>query len=582
MNRFMILCMLIVSALGVWGNPYVLLGYTGKSTDGFGDAGATVTPWVTFPVEKTSFYSGAKITSVAIDINSKASNVYIYIRHDRMDTENLYRQKIGTLASGHHEIKLDTPFEISGDQPVAIGYKATFTGAKGAAFGQPINENACHVFYNTKNTWTDIRGAFCITAFVEGETLPANELAAVSLTDGKKKLRESSTPIVLTVENLGCEPVTSFSVRYSVDASEDVPLVFDKDINIQPGEFGEVVIDVPEHGVGYHTVNVTIDMVNGVEDAFNSNNSISATVTEPDPSLLRRVVVEEGTGDWCGWCPRGIVGLELMKEKYPDEFIGIAVHSGDNLAVSSYAKALEPMTSFPNSTVNRHYLGDPYDDIERLLLQALDEDSQVGYNITCTLEDNMLKVHNSVRVASEINASNLCFAYALVEDGLRGNQKNSYSGSTTQMGGWENQPSIVVNYEYKDVARGIYPSYDGEQMLEGILYPNETYEFEYTMNLPEIISQIENVRMVGHVIDHSNGFILNAHEVEIDNLTYVDTLIGDNGEIMESQIFSPEGRLLLECKGLPSASDVAGLPCGVVIIRSRTASGFKSRKVVCR
>ena len=40
----------------------------------------------------------------------------------------------------------------------------------------------------------------------------------------------------------------------------------------------------------------------------------------------RKVVVEELTGTACGWCPRGLVGMKMLRDLYGDRFIGVAVH----------------------------------------------------------------------------------------------------------------------------------------------------------------------------------------------------------------------------------------------------------------
>ena len=60
--------------------------------------------------------------------------------------------------------------------------------------------------------------------------------------------------------------------------------------------------------------------------------SLAAPVANATPTGTatydRVTVVEEGTGTWCGWCVRGIVALEYMRENYPDKFIGIGVHYG--------------------------------------------------------------------------------------------------------------------------------------------------------------------------------------------------------------------------------------------------------------
>ena len=78
-------------------------------------------------------------------------------------------------------------------------------------------------------------------------------------------------------------------------------------------------------------------------------NGIDFGTTERETKVLafepkRRVVVEEVTGMWCGYCPEGIVAMETLHERYPDEFIGVAVHYSDPLEISGYPAA---ETAFP-------------------------------------------------------------------------------------------------------------------------------------------------------------------------------------------------------------------------------------------
>lgn len=574
--------LLIFTALNVWGNPYVKLGYANESTDGFGDAGGAVTPWVTFPVEKTNLYAGAKVTSIEVDLNAKATNMYIYIRNDRKDSENLYRQKIGTLAAGHHEIVLDTPFELTGNEPVAIGYKATFAAAKGAAFGQPASDYACHVFYNTKNTWADIRGSFCITAKVEGDNLPANELGITSLSDGKLRPGETVTHLNMMVENLGTETVTSFTVDYDIDSETTGTLTFDN-VNIAPGSFYETTLDIPSVGVGQHTVTLTIQNVNGKPDAYTSNNTATAGVLEPNPDFLRRIVVEEGTAEWCSWCPRGIVGMEMMAEKYPEEFIGIALHSRDSYSTAVFDGPLNRMGTLPGCLVNRRSLGDPYFDIENLFLQEQAAGCDIGYTMTCTFEDDLVKTHSVVQVDKAMNASNLYFTFIVMENDLPGTQKNNYSGSDTEMGGWELKPDEVEGYLYQDVARGAAPSYDGEQMLEGTLEPGNKYEFDYSFTLPRRIVNRDKIHIAGMVLDHSNGVILNAYKDKLtDGGSGVDTVADENSEVLYTDVYSIDGTLLAHTMGTIRACTLESLPTGIVIVVKHTTSGAVAYKTIIR
>ena len=52
--------------------------------------------------------------------------------------------------------------------------------------------------------------------------------------------------------------------------------------------------------------------------------SLGVTAQTAQEPFVRRSVVEEFTGTWCGHCPRGIVGMERLSEDFGDRFIGIA------------------------------------------------------------------------------------------------------------------------------------------------------------------------------------------------------------------------------------------------------------------
>ena len=57
----------------------------------------------------------------------------------------------------------------------------------------------------------------------------------------------------------------------------------------------------------------------------------------------RKVVVEELTGTACGWCPRGLVGMKMLRDLYGDRFIGVAVHqfnATDPMYTPDYADIL--------------------------------------------------------------------------------------------------------------------------------------------------------------------------------------------------------------------------------------------------
>ena len=50
----------------------------------------------------------------------------------------------------------------------------------------------------------------------------------------------------------------------------------------------------------------------------------------------RTVVYEKGTATWCGYCPVGSYVFDKLSQHHPEQFIGIAVHSNDEMTTHTY------------------------------------------------------------------------------------------------------------------------------------------------------------------------------------------------------------------------------------------------------
>jgi len=91
------------------------------------------------------------------------------------------------------------------------------------------------------------------------------------------------------------------------------------------------------------------------------------TDPEPDPivtipvgevplTFTQKVVLEENTGEWCGWCPEGAKIMDDAIAANPNTVIGVAVHDGDPMEIVNYNtwhKAFTGVGGFPNGNVSR-------------------------------------------------------------------------------------------------------------------------------------------------------------------------------------------------------------------------------------
>lgn len=241
----------------------------------------------------------------------------------------------------------------------------------------------------------------------------------------------------------------------------------------------------------------------------------------------RRVVAEEGTGMWCGYCPRGIVAMREMHEKYPDDFIGIAVHYDDVLgkAVEDYCAALQ-FPSFPSAYVNRTTLcGDPLpqgsdgrfsvaDGLERHFLSACTEQAPADLALTWTLLPNgQLGLLADAHFAVSAHDTDYRFAAVAVEDGVTRTsyyQDNYYSGTSVPLGGFEQEAKRIVPFTFDEVARAALTPFEGTPgEIPASIEAARHYATVWQVKAPAY-DDLSRLRVVLMLIDGHTGEVVNA------------------------------------------------------------------------
>lgn len=79
---------------------------------------------------------------------------------------------------------------------------------------------------------------------------------------------------------------------------------------------------------GYKTVELPIEEFEG-----EVNQAIAKEGDEIPDSFTKKVVFEELTGLWCGFCPLGALKIKEKSEELGDRFIAVAIHAGDALQI---------------------------------------------------------------------------------------------------------------------------------------------------------------------------------------------------------------------------------------------------------
>lgn len=130
--------------------------------------------------------------------------------------------------------------------------------------------------------------------------------------------------VTATIANHGTTDVNNLNCLYTLgDKSYEYAITLPEALAHQfYGQRTDISLSLPAAAVnGVYDGKLTIVKVNGndnQEAALTGSNTVRVTTLLP----FKRPVMEEFTGTWCGYCPRGWVAMKLLNERYPDRFRG--------------------------------------------------------------------------------------------------------------------------------------------------------------------------------------------------------------------------------------------------------------------
>lgn len=352
--------------------------------------------------------------------------------------------------------------------------------------------------------------------------LPANDAKLAAIVAPRYGVINTNTNLGLRVTNEGSANITSIIADWNDGTAHSATI---SGLNIAPGATQLVNHSAP---INYSTIeekiiNVTISQVNGGTDANPADNTASTKFNSTSSAPTKGTVIEEGTGTWCGWCPRGAVAMEYMYDNFKSQgFIGIAVHNQDPMTVSAY-NAGANFSGYPSSNVDRAILDMDVSQGDFVSAFNARKGLPVPASITASanLNASTLTVPISVGFVTKIATANFRIAAVVVEDGVTGTgssyaQANYYANNANgAMGGYESLPNPVPASQmvYDHVGRALLGGYSGEaNTVPATITDGTTATHTFTYTVPST-SNLQKLSVVALLIDQSNGEIVNAVHV---------------------------------------------------------------------
>ena len=309
------------------------------------------------------------------------------------------------------------------------------------------------------------------------------------------------------------------------------PFTVDLETPLASYDTGEFAVWLkPGSELGQTDVILSINEVNGAyNEASVGYTYITRYTIEKTPE--KRVVVEDYTGLWCQYCPRGIAIMESLQRMHPDDFIGIAIHCGDALDTQSYPNMESTWgSSKPSLWVNRkekinEIVGEDQFEIEK------SNTTTMRIDVSAKWDDDQ----NNISVATEVEpciavaeGTEYAVGYVLTADGLRNDswgQVNNYS----EWQSYENAPEEldkfkqpvdpVYGLDYNHVAiasKGV--DYGIEGSLPSTMPVGETITHNVTFDNVSQYSLIQDkskLSVCALLINKSTGKIENAAKCAI-------------------------------------------------------------------
>lgn len=341
-------------------------------------------------------------------------------------------------------------------------------------------------------------------------SLPENNLSALGLKNIGALAGLEYFPVA-SIRNNGLNEITSFDVTID-DNNGGVYTQTFSDMNLASGEYMDIPFTnavVPDEGPQNITLSVS-NVNGGAADDYADDDIYVYQANFLQPASGKRAVVEEGTGTWCQFCPRGAVTMARMSQVYGDNYTGIAVHNQDPMAVPEYDAGLG-LQAFPGGRVDRGpAVSDGDFEAKWLQRMTVAPKGLVSVGAQFDEETRLLQVVMEVEcVASSSGVFKP--GLVIVEDGVTGTgsgyaQSNAFSGQDVEMGGYEDLPNPVPAsmMVYDHVGRSILPDYNGaEDVIPGNIVEGQTYAVNFEMTIPDNWN-VDELSLVGLFYKGSN------------------------------------------------------------------------------
>lgn len=247
------------------------------------------------------------------------------------------------------------------------------------------------------------------------------------------------------------------------------------------------------------SLTVWVEAPNGNTDMDQSDDTLAKDVASLSSIPTKKVLLEEATGAWCGYCPDGAVRMENTLDNNPNT-LGVSLHNGDPMEVPDGATVLSTFIGgYPGGMVDRYlFESETSIDLSRTTWDSY-AGTREGHRVPADLDLNVSYNTNTREISVDVTSN--FYGPPALDEGLRLNayivedhvsdsndsgydQTNYYNNESGHP--YEGAGDPIVGYDHRHVLRAML---GGPWGTSGVI-PNsgvtdgDSYTKTYTHTLP--------------------------------------------------------------------------------------------------
>jgi len=245
--------------------------------------------------------------------------------------------------------------------------------------------------------------------------------------------------------------------------------------------------------VGFNEINAEIG-----EEISNT-----LTIESIEPSYTTKVLIEDYTGAWCGWCPRMSQGITDLSDN--PAIIPIAIHNGDSMAFRLESQMTDEfgVQGYPTGLLNRssfwNRVSNDAMDLNEPLVYA-EKTVGAGLAISSTVNGTMIDI--DVRVGFDISMTGGRLAVYALENGIIEEQTNYTNNYGAQ--------DYISDYEHNHVLKANISELFGDQIPESDQGRGNEYSKSYNYNATGV-ANVAGMEIVAMLVDE-DGKVINVQK----------------------------------------------------------------------